>query len=75
MPWLNKRWISFFIISAVVGVVLISLAGWGSNHEGNKVRNEGGQFFFSFSFIVTITDILFAKSGSAQEWFPTGILN
>jgi hypothetical protein len=46
MPWLNKRWISFFIISAVVGVVIISLAGWGSNHEGNKERNEVGQFFF-----------------------------
>jgi hypothetical protein len=71
MPWLNKRWISFFIISAAVGVVVVSLAGWGSNHEGNKLRNEEGQLFFPFSLIVTITDILFAKSG--WEHFPTRI--
>jgi hypothetical protein len=47
MPWLNKRWISFFIISAAVGVVFISLVGWGNTQEGNKVRNKLGQFFFS----------------------------
>jgi len=44
MPWLNKRWISFFIISAVVGVVFISLVGWGNNQEGNKVRNKFDSF-------------------------------
>ena len=47
MPWLNKRWISFFIISAVVGVVFISLVGWASDQEGRKLRNKFGQFFFS----------------------------
>jgi len=44
MPWLNKRWISFFIISAVVGIVLISLVGWGNDQEGNKVRNKLDSF-------------------------------
>jgi len=44
MPWLNKRWLSFFIFSAAVGVVLISVIGWANNQEGNKVRNKLDSF-------------------------------
>ena len=46
MPYLTKRWASFFIFSTVVGVVLIVLVGWANNQEGFKVRNKVGQFFF-----------------------------
>jgi len=44
MPWLNKRWISFFTISAVAGIVLISLIGWANTQEGDKVRNKLDSF-------------------------------
>jgi len=40
MPWLTKRWISFFVASAVVGVVLVSVVGWANNVEGIKAQNK-----------------------------------
>ena len=59
MPWLNKRWISFFVFSAVAGVVLVSVVGWANNLESNKREDQLSQFSFSFfSLIVVLTDTL-----------------
>ena len=57
MPWINKRWISFFVFAAVVGVVLISVAGWANNLEANKVKNQLSQFFFFFFFFFPHRDL------------------
>jgi hypothetical protein len=46
MPWLNKRWLSFFIFAAAVGVILVSVTGWANNQEANKVKNQLSQFLF-----------------------------
>jgi len=44
MPWLNKRWISFFISSAAVAIVLVCVVGWANNQEGIKVRNQADAY-------------------------------
>jgi len=44
MPWLNKRWLSFFIFAAAVGVILVSVTGWANNQEANKVKNQLNSF-------------------------------
>ena len=50
MPWLNKRWASFFICSTVVVFVLVCLVGWANDLEAKKLENKFGPFFFSFLF-------------------------
>ena len=65
MPWLTKRWISFFAFSAAVGVVLVSVAGWANSKEADKRQNQLGQFSFSFpSSWSSLT--LFAKTHSER---------
>jgi len=44
MPWLNKRWISFFIFSAVAAFVLVSMVGWANTQEANKKQNHLDSF-------------------------------
>jgi hypothetical protein len=68
MPWLNKRWISFFIFSAVVGVVFVSVAGWANNREANKLKNQLSQFSFPRRRDIQPT-LFFAKTHS--ERMPT----
>ena len=69
MPWLNKRWISFFVSSTVAAVVLICVVGWANNRKSNQQQNRVGQFFFLF-LIVIFTDTLFAKTHTERIPLP-----
>jgi len=44
MPWLNKRWISFFVFSAAVGVVIVSVVGWANSQESIKKQTKLDSF-------------------------------
>jgi hypothetical protein len=48
MPWLTKRWIAFFIFSALVGAALVAVTGFENNQQANKRKNQLSQFPFCF---------------------------
>jgi len=64
MPWLTKRWISFFTFSAVVGVVLVSLVGWANNRDTIKLQNQEDSY----------GTVLYSNGTSGTNWTNT-ILN
>jgi len=44
MPWLSKRWISFFAFSAAASFVIVVVVGWVNSQEGIKTRNTFESF-------------------------------
>jgi hypothetical protein len=44
MPWLSKRWISFFAFSAAASFVIVVVVGWVNAQEGIKTQNTFESF-------------------------------
>jgi len=44
MPWLNRRWKSFFAVSAAVAVIGISIVGWRNYEAGVNTRSTANAY-------------------------------
>jgi len=72
MPWLNKRWISFFISSAVLGVVLVFVVGWANNQEGIKLRNKFDSYTTDSNLTSDSTDLALEIGVQVNSFDPNG---
>jgi len=72
MPWLNKRWISFFISSAVLGVVLVFVVGWANNQEGIKLRNKFDSYTTDSNLTSDSTDLVLEIGVQVNSFDPNG---